>query len=86
MRTELPENWYVVITIKNKPIVKEWWENNGYGARSWNTGAFYGYSNEYDKPISKSNDSPPENMVEITFEEFECLVLNKPTEPQYEVY
>ena len=66
MRTELPENWYVVITIKNKPIVKEWWENNGYGARSWNTGAFYGYSNEYDEPISKSNDCRPKHAIDLS--------------------
>ena len=71
MRTELPKNWYIVITLENKPIIKEWWENNGYGDRVLNIGAFYGYDNEHDEPISKSNDCRPKSAIEITFEEFE---------------
>jgi len=86
MRTELPKNWHIVITVENRPIIRKWWEENGFGTRAWNIGAFYGYNNEYDEPMSKSIDCCPKNSIEITFKEFERLVLNKSTEPQYEVY
>jgi len=84
MRTELPKIWYIVITIDNKPIIKKWWESKNYGLRVWNVGAHYGYNTIINEPLSKQ--VRPISGEEITFEEFERLVLNKSTEPQYEVY
>ena len=86
MRTELPKRWYIIITEMNKSTIREWWNKNNYGPRSWSIGAHYGYNINDNNPISIDKFNKPPHAEEITFEEFERLVLNKSTEPQYEVY
>lgn len=86
MKTQLPKIWYIIITENNKSIIKKWWDENGFGDRVWNYKAYYGYNSDIKEPISKDKYSKPNYAEEITFKEFECLVLNKSIEINYEIY
>jgi len=83
MRTELPEKWCIQTTLENCKVLSKWRTDAEISGSS--IGGWLMYPGYMDK-IGYNVTSKPD-VEEITFEEFEILVLKiKPREPQYEIY
>lgn len=84
MRTVLPKEWCIEINDTNKSILEPYWKSI---PKTWKGDWFHGWLMSYGygdgSYMSWTTDAPCE---QITFEEFECLVLNKPQQLTYEIY
>lgn len=86
MRTELPKKWTIKAYSKEEAKVIFPY-NNESKCCYWNISNsqhYNFYANYKNNKYLRSSKTPLHE--EITFEEFERLVLNKSTEPQYEIY
>lgn len=91
MKTELPKDWYITINSQKEfDIFLRWSVDNHYfdqhhlRANAYQFPYFCGLKNTntwYHREVKEEFGAD-----EITIEEFEHLVLNKSTEPQYEIY
>lgn len=81
--TELPKCWYVRVTKENKNVLSKWRfpDSNNYLLEGYITG-MYKWKNG---KLSKEHDSQVNNEWEneITFEQFERFILNKPKTIQW---
>ena len=85
MRTELPKKWCIKRDKDNDMIITNYINKiSGFDHNSFALNDNNPYL--HNKKGCSSNNYPFSDYIEITFEEFERLVLNKLTEPQYEVY
>lgn len=81
MITQLPEFWCI---RQNKREINNWFNIHTQNIYSSLEGEFIiHYPGVTDNRLS---ERVREGYTEITFEEFEALVLNKTTIPQYEIY
>lgn len=94
MRTELPLKWKLRATVKNVSVLNDYFHSISHHYVGYNKNwlvqsdsivvfpqkeaGCWGYCN-----ITIHSDKDYE---EITFEEFQLLVLNKSLEPNYEIY
>lgn len=78
MRTELPKNWCIKVTSENRDKINKYRKENNFENFQDNIGSHYDYVYLYNKEGHKNliGDGGL-NGEEITFEEFERLVLKK---------
>jgi len=93
MRTKLPKKWFVECNELNREVLNGWRLQKATSylktadfqpgdfllSKHLEDGSYY-----YNSNIRKAYDYS--SYVELTFEEFKTLVLNKYAEPQYEIY
>jgi hypothetical protein len=87
---ELPKNWYVKVTIKNKLIISKWYGSplepgKIAGMVFWNNGKIEKGCNPENITIDKGRNGYDFGN-EISFETFERLVLGINKETIYELW
>lgn len=75
---ELPEKWYINVTKENLKILDKWLGKHSYNLGVWSCV-------HYNKNACDRNNQPA-NYQEISFEDFQRLVLGINIEKGYELW
>jgi len=92
MRIELPEKWFIELKSQSEfDEFLKWAVDKAYldlfhlTSKAYSNPYYCSFNSKNNK-ASYNNINSWSNYIELTFEEFKTLVLNKNNEPQYEIY
>lgn len=85
MRTQLPEKWYIVTTQESNNIICNWFDKASLSKTDRSIGNYY-TSEKKGWMYYAEKSHRLSNHTEITFEEFQVLVLGEKLQENYEIF